>query len=70
MQTNAEATLLVWLSTLMGDCRGKSPCRKNFREDGTLSCPYAGFAGGGPASACLVVALCVCEQALLLNRAI
>ena len=48
-QPNAEATLLVWLSTVMGDCRGKNPCRKNFRKDGALSCPYAGCAGGGHA---------------------
>ena len=48
-QPNAEATLFVWLNTRTGDCRGKSPCRKDFRKDGTPSCPYAGFAGGGPA---------------------
>ena len=54
-QPNAEATSLVWLSTLMGDCWGKSPCRKKFREDGTLSCPYAGFAGGGPAELLLLL---------------
>ena len=65
-QPNAEATLRVWLGTLMGDCRGKSPCRQNFREDGTLCCPYASFVG----RACLGVVLCVCKQTLMLNRAI
>ena len=47
---NAEATLLVWLSTLMGDCQGKSPCCKNFLHESKRSGPYAGFAGFGPAS--------------------
>ena len=37
-----KSDLLVGLSTVMGDSRGKSPCRKNFNEDVTLSCPYAG----------------------------
>ena len=46
---DAEATLLVWLSGLSGDCQGKSPRCKNFREDGTVFCPHASFAGAGHA---------------------
>ena len=64
-QPNAEAMLLVWLD-MMGGCLGTKSCHKNFREDGRLSCPYAGFAGVGPA----VLLFFLLQANALLNRTI
>ena len=37
--------MFAWLSTLKGDLWGKSRAERSYREDGKLSCPYAGPPG-------------------------